>query len=327
MSFPYTFNKCPVMIIEIITRTKASIETGRLKMVIVLLTIYLVVEIVAGYITGSLALIADALHMFADVFGISLVLVASIYSKKPPTPLHTYGFYRSEILSSLANCVILLLISIFIIFEAYRRIFEPHNIDSSFMLIVAIVGLVVNLFGLRLLKGTHMHTHNIFSESTPEYSNVGKTDALHIQGARLELISDLLGSIAIIVGAVLIFYTNYYMIDSMISFGLALFIIPRVWYLLQRSVSVLMESSPSSLLYREIKDSIIKIKGVTGVFDLHIWSITSGNIALSAHIVIFDSTKSQEILQEINSLLEKKFGIYHTTIQIEKYHIVDDRDH
>lgn len=123
--------------------------------------------------------------MFADVFGISLVLVASIFSKKPPTPLHTYGLYRSEILSSLANCVILLLISIFITFEAYRRIFEPHNIESSFMLIVAIVGLVVNLVGLRLLKGTHMHAHNIFSESTPEQSNVGKTDALHIQGARL----------------------------------------------------------------------------------------------------------------------------------------------
>lgn len=296
-------------------------------MVVVILTIYLAIEIVAGYITGSLALIADALHMFADVFGISLVLVASMFSKKPPTPLHTYGFYRSEILSSLANCVILLLISIFIIFEAYRRIFEPHIIDSSFMLIVAIVGLVVNLFGLGLLKGTHTPTHSMFSESTPEHSNLGKTDALHIQGARLELISDLLGSIAIIVGAVLIFYTNYYLIDSMISFGLALFIIPRVWYLLQRSVSILMESSPSSLLYREIKDSILKIKGVTGVFDLHIWSITSGNIALSAHIVIFDSTKSQEILQEINSLLEKKFEIHHTTIQIEKYHTVDDRDH
>ena len=149
------------MINEIITRTGTSIETRRLKIVVVILTIYLAVEIVAGYITGSLALIADALHMFADVFGISLVLVASIFSKKPPTPLHTYGFYRSEILSSLANCVILLLISIFIMFEAYRRIFEPHDIESSFMLIVAIIGLIVNLIGLRLLKGTHAHTMRI----------------------------------------------------------------------------------------------------------------------------------------------------------------------
>ncbi|MDN5847476.1 MAG: cation diffusion facilitator family transporter [Candidatus Nitrosocosmicus sp.] len=315
------------MINEIITRTETSIETRRLKIVVVILTIYLAVEIVAGYITGSLALIADALHMFADVFGISLVLVASIFSKKPPTPLHTYGFYRSEILSSLANCVILLLISIFIIFEAYRRIFEPHDIESSFMLIVAIIGLIVNLIGLRLLKGTHVHTDHTFSESTSEHSNLGKTDALHIQGAKLELFSDLLGSVAIIVGAVLIYYTDYYLIDSIISFGLALFIIPRVWYLLQRSISILMESSPSSLLYKDIKNSILQIRGATGVFDLHIWSITSGNIALSAHIVIFDSTKSQEILREINSLLEKKFGIYHTTIQIEKYHTVDDRDH
>jgi cobalt-zinc-cadmium efflux system protein len=212
-------------------------------------------------------------------------------------------------------------------FEAYRRIFEPHHIESSFMLIVAIIGLIVNLIGLRLLKGTHAHTEHTFSESTQEHNNLGRTDALHIQGAKLELFSDLLGSIAIIVGAVLIYYTDYYLIDSIISFGLALFIIPRVWYLLQRSISILMESSPSSLLYKDIKDSILQIRGVTGVFDLHIWSITSGNIALSAHIVIFDSTKSQEILREINSLLEKKFGIYHTTIQIEKYHTVDDRDH
>ena len=292
------------MINEIITRSETSIETRRLKIVVVILTIYLAVEIVAGYITGSLALIADALHMFADVFGISLVLVASLFSKKPPTPLHTYGFYRSEILSSLANCVILLLISIFIMFEAYQRIFEPRDIESSFMLIVAIIGLIVNLIGLRLLKGTHTHAHadHTFSASTQEHDKLGKTDALHIQGAKLELFSDLLGSIAIIVGAVLIYYTDYYLIDSIISFGLALFIIPRVWYLLQRSISILMESSPSSLLYKDIKDSILQIRGVTGMFDLHIWSITSGNIALSAHIVIFDSTKSQEILQEINSL-------------------------
>jgi cobalt-zinc-cadmium efflux system protein len=129
------------------------------------------------------------LHMFTDVFGNSLVLVTSMFSKKPPTPLHIYGFYRSEILSSLANCVILLLISIFIIFEAYRWIFEPRDLESSFMLIVAMMGLVVNLIGLRLLKGTHMHTEHAFSESTYEHNNLGKTGALHIQGAKLELFS------------------------------------------------------------------------------------------------------------------------------------------
>ena len=161
---------------EIITRTGTFTETRRLQIVIVILTIYLVIEIVAGYITGSLALIADALHMFADVFGISLVLVASIFSKKPPTPLHTYGFYRSEILSSLANCVILLLISIFIMFEAYQRILEPRDIESSFMLIVAIIGLIVNLIGLRLLKETHTHAHadHTFSASTQEHDELGK---------------------------------------------------------------------------------------------------------------------------------------------------------
>lgn len=282
----------------------------------------------AGFITGSLALIADALHMFADVFGISLVLVASLFSKKPATPVHTYGFYRSEILSSLANCVILLLVSIFIIFEAYQRIFDPYEIQSSYMLVVAIIGLIVNIFGISLLRGTHLHQDHLNDRpDTLRSGTVKKTDSLHIQAAKLELFSDLLGSIAIIIGAILIYYTNFILVDSIISFGLAIFIIPRVWYLLQRSVSILMESSPSNLSYNDIKDSILHIKGVTGLFDLHIWSITSDITALSAHIVVFDLSKSHEILQEINSLLEKKFKISHTTIQIEKYHKVDDGDH
>lgn len=292
------------------------------------MSIYLVVEIVAGFITGSLALIADALHMFADVFGISLVLAAALFSKRPATPVHTYGFYRSEILSSLVNCIILLLVSIFIIYEAYQRIFVPHDIQSSYMLIVALIGLIVNLFGISLLKGTSLHQDHLSDKrGTLASDNIKKTDSLHIQAAKLELFSDLLGSVAIIVGAILIYYTNFILVDSIISLGLAIFIIPRVWYLLQKSVSILMESSPSSLSYNDIRNSILRIKGVTGIFDLHIWSITSDIIALSAHVVVFDMGRSQEILNEINSLLEKGFKISHTTIQIEKYHTVNDRDH
>jgi cobalt-zinc-cadmium efflux system protein len=304
---------------------KTHLKIKKIKTVLALLCSYLVVEVVAGYITGSLALLADASHMFADVFGVALVLFAILFSRKPATPKHTYGFYRTEILSTLTNSVILLIVSFFIIFEAYRRIFSPHEIQSFNMLIVAIGGIIVNLVGFILLKEGHVH-HNPASVN-PIYNHFDdfkKTDDLHMQSARLELLSDLLGSFAIVISALVIVFTGFWFVDSLVSFGLALFIIPRTWSLLRRSVVVLMESSPPNLPYDEIKKSILQIKGVTGIFDLHIWSITSGITALSAHVIVLDLNRSQAILQDINSLLDIRFKITHTTIQIEKYHTIYD---
>ncbi len=304
---------------------KTHLKIKKVKTVLALLCSYLVVEVVAGYITGSLALLADASHMFADVFGVALVLFAILFSRKPATPKHTYGFYRTEILSTLTNSVILLIVSFFIIFEAYRRIFSPHEIQSFNMLIVAIGGIIVNLVGFILLKEGHVHQNP--ASVNPIYNHFDdfkKTDDLHMQSARLELLSDLLGSFAIVISALVIVFTGFWFVDSLVSFGLALFIIPRTWSLLRRSVVVLMESSPPNLPYDEIKKSILQIKGVTGIFDLHIWSITSGITALSAHVIVLDLNRSQAILQDINSLLDITFKITHTTIQIEKYHTIYD---
>ena len=304
---------------------KTHLMIKKVKTVLALLCSYLVVEVVAGYITGSLALLADASHMFADVFGVALVLFAILFSRKPATPKHTYGFYRTEILSTLTNSVILLIVSFFIIFEAYRRIFSPHEIQSFNMLIVAIGGIIVNLVGFILLKEGHVHQNP--ASVNPLYNRFDdfkKTDDLHMQSARLELLSDLLGSFAIVISALVIVFTGFWPVDSLVSFGLALFIIPRTWSLLRRSVVVLMESSPPNLPYDEIKKSILQIKGVTGIFDLHIWSITSGITALSAHVIVLDLNRSQAILQDINSLLDIRFKITHTTIQIEKYHTIYD---
>ena len=304
---------------------KTHLKIKKVKTVLALLCSYLVVEVVAGYITGSLALLADASHMFADVFGVALVLFAILFSRKPATPKHTYGFYRTEILSTLTNSVILLIVSFFIIFEAYRRIFSPHEIQSFNMLIVAIGGIIVNLVGFILLKEGHVHQNP--ASVNPKYNHFDdfkKTDDLHMQSARLELLSDLLGSFAIVISALVIVFTGFWPVDSLVSFGLALFIIPRTWSLLRRSVVVLMESSPPNLPYDEIKKSILQIKGVTGIFDLHIWSITSGITALSAHVIVLDLNRSQAILQDINSLLDIRFKITHTTIQIEKYHTIYD---
>ena len=322
-----------------VNRTETDKKIKNLKTVLVLVASYLVVEVVASYYTGSLALLADAGHMFTDTFGIGLALFATIYSKRAATSAHTFGFYRTEILASLVNSVILLLMSAFILYEAYRRIFEPPEIQSIPMLIVATAGLIVNLVGIFFLRGEHSHNHdhrhhhntpssgNSVSEGNDDddnYESDHKVEDLNIQGAKLELLSDTIGSVAVIAAGIIISLTNLWIADPIISIGLAIFIVPRTWSLMKKSVRILMEGAPLHLPYEEIKKAMLNVRGVTGVFDLHIWSITSGIHALSAHVVVIDLSKSDRILKEINSILEKRFGITHSTIQIEGYHSVND---
>lgn len=318
---------------------RSNFKIKRLKIVLILLASYLIVEVIAGYYTGSLALLADAGHMLTDTFGICIALIAAIYSKKEATPVHTFGFFRTEILASLINSIVLSLLAIVIIYESYRRIFEPVEIQSTTMIFVSIVGLIVNLLGMYILRGEHFHSHEIHVGTdkmkkkdfvaNPDESIIilnnskeidKKDEDLNIQGAKLELLSDTVGSIGLIIGGIMISVTNIVLIDPVLSIGLAIFILPRIFNLLKKSVHILMEGVPSNISYEVIQQGLLRVKGVTGVFDLHIWSITSGLHALSAHIVIMDNTNSYRILDEINSLLEKDYGINHSTIQIERFH-------
>jgi cobalt-zinc-cadmium efflux system protein len=145
-------------------------------------------------------------------------------------------------------------------------------------------------------------------------------ESLNVKAVYLETLSDAIGAAGVIIAGIVMLTTKFYLADPLISIGLALFMLPRTWSIIKKAIHILMEGSPSNISHEEIKEAILQIKGVTGVFELHIWSITSGMHALSAHVVIIDTNKSQTILQEINSTLEKKFGITHATIQIEKYH-------
>jgi cobalt-zinc-cadmium efflux system protein len=313
---------------------QSLIRIRRLKIVLSLSSVYLAAAAITVLLTGSLSLLSEAGHMLADVGGIALALFAANYSRKLPTPQRTYGFYRAEILASLLNSVVLVLLSIFILYEGFRRIFEPPVIPGFPIIVVASVGLAVNFICMRILSGcgihsvhAHQHNHSDHEIDYPYNSNNQKNkndikceENLNIKAAYLETLSDTLGAAGVIVAGIVILTSNFYLADPIVSIGLAIFMLPRTWAIIKKAVHILMEGSPANVSHEQVKNDLLQIKGVTGVFELHIWTITSGMNALSAHVVVIDTNRSQLILQEVNSLLERKFGITHATIQIERYH-------
>ena len=282
------------------TQEKLSLQrVSKLKIVLSLSSSYFAAAVITVLLTGSLALLSEAGHILADIGGLALALFAVNYTRKPATPQRTYGFYRMEILASLVNSVVLVLLSVYILYEGFRRILEPPEIQSSPVIIVAVIGLIVNFIGIRLLSGTGEH-YRADNDGASEGRKEQNEQSLNVKAIYLETLSDTIGAAGVITAGVIMLTTKFYAADTLISIGLALFMLPRTWSI--------------------IKKAILQIKGVTGIFELHIWTITSGMDALSAHVVIIDPSRSQTILQEINSTLEKKFKITHATIQIETYH-------
>ena len=300
-------------------RTKKSI-----KLVLILTSCYFVIQIIAGVKIGSLAVISDAGHMLLDVAGLVMALLAISFTQKPATPTRTYGFYRGEILASLLNSIFLILLSVFILIEGLQRIIHPAPVSGLPMIIVASIGLAINLVGVRVLGRTRVNRKRLQQDYERDYYNKVKEQVaeenLNVHGAYLEVFADSIGSAGVIVAGIIIYISGFYLADPLISIGIVALIIPRTWLLLKKAIHILIEGTPIHLCHEEIKNSILKVRGVTGVFDLHIWTISSGIHALSAHVVIIDNKKSSDILQEINSILEKGYDITHATIQIESYH-------
>lgn len=262
---------------------------------------YFIVEVVGGLLTNSLALLADAAHMLTDVGGLGLALFATWISQRPASPAKTYGYYRVEILAALVNAVVLFLLSFYILYEAYRRFQEPPEVQSLPMLVVALVGLAVNLIGIYNLRR-------------------GSKESLNLQGAFLEVVSDTLGSLGVIVASLIIYFTGWYYADPIFSVLIGLFILPRTWGLMIQAVNVLLEGAPAHVSLKAVEDAIRSIPGVAAVHDLHVWTITSGLEAMSAHVVLADSLSlqaGQKILETLNAELKEKFAIEHTTIQVE----------
>jgi cobalt-zinc-cadmium efflux system protein len=259
---------------------------------------FLILEVIGAIWTGSLALLADAGHMLTDVAGISLSLLAIWFASKPPTPMNTYGYVRLEILAALANGVLLLSMAAFILYEAYGRMWSPPDILTGPMLIIAIIGLGVNLTSMWLLHS-------------------GASDSLNLRGAYLEVLGDAIASLGVILAALIIQLTGWKPMDPLISGAIGLFILPRTWNLIQQAVQILMEGVPPHLDVREIETAMRGSHGVRDVRDLHVWTLTSGKEAMSAHVLVEDLSDGQHILSDLQQVLRQRFAIEHTTLQLE----------
>ncbi len=260
----------------------------------------MVAEVIGGLLSNSLALLSDAGHMLTDNLALLLSFFAMKFATLPATERKTYGFYRLEILAALLNGVVLVVLSIYIMYRAYLRMQHPQPVEGQLMLIIAVIGLVANIIGAWFLF-KHSHTN------------------LNIRGAYLHIVGDALSSIGVVIGGGVILFTGWYLIDPILSVLISLVIIYGSWSLVTESVNILLESVPAHLNIETVAAEMEKVKGVREAYHIHIWSITSGIYAMSAHVIIDDRlvSTSKETLDSIEALLAERFKIIHSTIQLE----------
>ena len=269
-----------------------------LATVFVLTTVFMVAEVVGGLVTGSLALLADAGHMLSDAFSLGVALFAVWLAEKPATPNRSFGYKRAEILAALFNGVTLVAISIWIFIEAYQRFREPPEVLGGLMLTIAALGLVVNVAGALIL-----------SRSGGE--------SLNLQGALRHVIADVLGSVGAIAAALVILATGWRYADPVISVLIGLLVLASSWRLLRDSANILLEGTPPGINASEVGRSMADTEGIQEVHDLHIWTITSGFPALSAHVLVGQEENCHARRRDLEKLLANEYGIEHTTLQVD----------
>lgn len=279
-----------------------SAERKSLRWVLGLTALFMLAEVVGGIVSNSLALLADAGHMFTDVGAIGLSLLAMRWAQRPPSPEKTYGYVRLEILAALVNGATLLVIAGFIVWEAWKRLHAPLEVDGPIMLGVAAVGLVVNLVGAFLLHG---HAH----------------DNLNVRGAYLHVLGDLLGSVGAIGAGLIILFTGWTPADPIVSVFIAVLLLVGAWRLVKEATDVLLEAAPSHIDVSEVLDDLRRVEGLDDVHDLHVWTLTSGFVALSGHGVIDEPERLRPVLEEIRERA-RAHGIEHVTFQLEPRELV-----
>jgi cobalt-zinc-cadmium efflux system protein len=273
-------------------------ESRRLKWALTISLLYFFAELIAGFMTNSLALLSDAGHMLSDVGALGLSLFAFRMARRPATHHSTYGFHRMEILAALFNGLALWLIVGMIFAAAYNRLSKPPEVESFWMIVVAVIGLLVNLVAAVILHGGHQHN-------------------LNLRGAFLHVISDAVGSVGAIAAGVVMLTTGWYLADPLISIVIGVLVLFASWSLVRDSLSVLMQAVPKGIRLDEVRRTIEAVDGVSKVHDLHVWAVTSDIFTLSAHAVVESGEDFHLVLNGIEDTLKSRFNIEHTTIQLE----------
>lgn len=272
---------------------------GRLWIVFILVGLFFVIELVAGLLTNSLALISDAAHMLTDLVGLGMALAAIHVANRPTVNRQqTFGLYRLEILAALANAVMLFGIGFYVLYEGIMRLRHPESIGSGMMLVVAIGGLVVNVVSALLLRE-------------------GASESLNVKGAYLEVVTDLFSSLGVIVAAVIVGLTGWTYADPIIAGLIGLFIFPRTWKLGAQAVRILVQAAPPDIDIDVLLEALMDIDGVVDVHDLHVWTLTSEMEVASAHLMVAEGTDLHRVLDQARDLLRDRYGIDHATLQVE----------
>ena len=280
------------------THSAARAHRGRLLIVLGISSTILITEVIVGLAANSLALLADAGHVFADVVGTSLALIAIWLAARPATRERSFGFYRFEILAAVLNSLILFAIAGYVLFEAARRITNTPEVASGPMLVVATGALLLNGVAVGLLRA-------------------GQKDSINLRGAYLEVLNDAFGSAAVLIAGLVIRFTGFLQADAIASALIGLLILPRTYGLLREAIDVLLEATPKMVDMTKVREHILEAPGVRDVHDLHAWTITSGLNVLSAHVIVDEGAKNADVLDALCRCLSTQFDIEHSTFQIE----------
>lgn len=259
---------------------------------------FLIAEVIGGIVSQSLALLSDAAHMFTDVAALAISLAAVRIARRPADRQRSFGYYRFEILAAAFNALLLFGVALYILYEAYRRLSSPAEIQSTTMLVIAILGLAINLISMRVLTG-------------------GKDESLNVKAAYLEVWSDMLGSLGVIAGALIIRFTGWAWVDSLVAVGIGLWVLPRTWILLKASLNILLEGVPEEIDVGQVGTTLLAVPGVQNYHDLHVWAITSGKVSLTVHVVHDAGVPASSVLAAIKDRLAHEFSITHVTVQCE----------
>ncbi|MBB5703433.1 cobalt-zinc-cadmium efflux system protein [Ochrobactrum daejeonense] len=260
--------------------------------------LFMIAEAIGSFITGSLALLSDAMHMATDTFALLLALIAVYLGRRPADIFRTYGYARLEILAAAFNALLLLGVAFYILYEAYERLSEPADVQSLGMMAVAVVGLAVNFISMRVLTGH-------------------KDENLNVKGAYLEVWADMLGSVGVIAAALIIYLTGWEWVDSLIAVGIGFMVFPRTWVLLKECINILLEGVPVGLDVRQVEAAILAVPGVTSIHDLHVWSLTKNQHSLTAHIVLTEKADGETVRRAVEQILQEQYDLHHTTLQTE----------